>query len=176
MDAIATKQVARLLVLTFFVCVVCKADERPTWALHITEKGTVLKPVKRFSIGKTKKGSEFVQSLVRKHGQHLDRLAVQNAYGPDSRYLEIEIQTPTLKWVIRSWHPLIETNDELVVTSSGIEVLAGRQKVDVLKKQPQSFQQFRSLFDQIFGEVSKFEGNIVKAEASVNPKSRTGDN
>jgi hypothetical protein len=73
----------------------------------------------------------------------------RNLFGPDSGYVEITITNGDEKIVVRSWHPLYEKNQKVVVTSHGVESLGGRIKEEVLKADQEWYREARKVFDGI---------------------------
>ena len=73
----------------------------------------------------------------------------RNFFGPDSGYVEIMVTNGDEVIIVRSWHPLYETNQKVVVTSHGVESLDGRSKEDVLKADKEWYREARRVFDGI---------------------------
>lgn len=69
--------------------------------------------------------------------------------GPDSGYVEITITNGEETIVVRSWHPLFEKNEKLVVTSNGVEALDGRSRKEVLKADKEWYREARRVFDEV---------------------------
>ena len=73
----------------------------------------------------------------------------RNLFGPDSSYVEIMVTNGDEEIIVRSWHPLYEKNQKVVVTSHGVESLDGRLKEDVLKADKKWYREARRVFDGI---------------------------
>jgi hypothetical protein len=79
-----------------------------------------------------------------------DAPARQFHYGPDSRWLSIELYDagqPVLH--LGSWHELFEANPGLVVTETGVEPLGGRDREAVLAAQTAGHRAFRRRWQTI---------------------------
>ena len=73
----------------------------------------------------------------------------RNLFGPDSGYVEITVTNGEETIVVRSWHPLYEKNKKVVVTSSGVESLNGRNRDEVLKADKEWYREARRVFDSM---------------------------
>jgi len=73
----------------------------------------------------------------------------RNLFGPDSGYIEIRITNGHEEIMVRSWHPLYEKNKKLIVTSSGIESLNGRDRKEVLDADQKWYREARKVFDEV---------------------------
>lgn len=72
------------------------------------------------------------------------RLGRLDHLGPDSRFTVIDIHVDGTRTRMRSWHELAELSSRVVGTARGIELLQGREREDVLARQPQEYRQFRA--------------------------------
>ena len=75
-------------------------------------------------------------------------------FGPGSGYIEITLKNGRKTIVVRSWHPVLEKNKKLVVTSRGVEALDGRKRADILKADKVWYQEAKRCFDAITAYVT----------------------
>ena len=88
--------------------------------------------------------------------------------GPDSSSTIIAIDDGRRRLRMRSWHELFEQGTNLVVTSQGVEPLAGRNRQEVLEQQPEDYRRMRQTWSEIRQGVAAlvpkagepFEGTI----------------
>ena len=78
----------------------------------------------------------------------------QQMFGPGSGYIEITLKNGRKTIVVRSWHPVLEKNKKLVVTSRGVEALDGRKRADILKADKAWYQEAKRCFDAITAYVT----------------------
>jgi hypothetical protein len=70
--------------------------------------------------------------------------------GPDGRWTHIVVRVGTDTVIdVGSWHEVHEANPQLVVTATGIEALAGRQRDDLLAQQPDEHRSFRRRWELV---------------------------
>jgi hypothetical protein len=70
-------------------------------------------------------------------------------FGPDSTYHSIWLSTGAKHIRVESWHELLETNPNLVVTNGGVASLEGRKREDVIASDTKEFQTFRKLWSDL---------------------------
>lgn len=80
-------------------------------------------------------------------------------YGPDSAYREITICCSGREYVLRSWHPLYESNPNLVVGSYGVTSLNGQTREEVLSHDKPEYIAQRNAFDEIDRELRRRFGD-----------------
>ena len=76
--------------------------------------------------------------------------------GPDASFVRIDLEVEGRKLSLASWHPLFEKNPKLVVTSTSVMALEGRDREEVLKKEPAWFLEFRRVFDAVVKDAKAF--------------------
>jgi len=72
-----------------------------------------------------------------------------NNFGPDSSYRQIRLTHEGKVLTLKSWHPIYERNESVVVTSHGVMSSNGRSRADVLKDDDPDYVARRSAFDSL---------------------------
>jgi len=72
-----------------------------------------------------------------------------NNFGPDSQYRQIVFASLGRKVELKSWHPIYETNANVVAASYGLTGLDGQSRDEFLVKDDQDYVQKRTAFDEI---------------------------
>lgn len=92
---------------------------------------------------------EFTRRLWNDHGPAFDFRDWDN-FSPDKPYRRVVLEWEGKRIVLKSLHPLVELDPELVVTSGGVEPLAGRDRTEALASDddPQYLKK-REAFDAI---------------------------
>jgi hypothetical protein len=76
--------------------------------------------------------------------------------GPSANVEVIEINLPDRRIRLSSWHDLFEQNQNLIATSRGIEPLNGRNRDNVLAREPKEYRRFRHLWADIRSTVESW--------------------
>jgi hypothetical protein len=90
----------------------------------------------------------LLNSLERK-GTFTNQTLTRAHFGPDSRFTTIAIDDGQRRLKMQSWHELFEQNTNLVATDNGIQSLAGRNREEVLRRQPASYKDYRNTWSEI---------------------------
>jgi hypothetical protein len=95
----------------------------------------------------------------------LDRLAIRDAFtdkalarawfGPDAAYTTIVIRQGQRRLEMRSWHELAERGTNLVALASGITLLRGRNRENLLQSEPPEYRRFRETWSEVRRAVSE---------------------
>lgn len=70
-------------------------------------------------------------------------------YGPDSTFTTLAICDGDKRLSMQSWHELFERNANAVVLSSGVSGLNGRNRKELLSREPEEYQRFRSVWNTV---------------------------
>jgi len=88
--------------------------------------------------------------------------------GRNASYLQIDVKHENNTITITSLHPLYEGKLHVIATAdgSGLPTLGDRKMEDVIKAQPQSYQEFRRIFDSIYSNTTTAAKNAAANKPS----------
>ena len=79
-------------------------------------------------------------------------------FGPDSSYRKIEFVSKGRQVRLKSWHPLYETNSNVVAGSHGLTPLLGQSREAYLRGDDPTYVRQRKAFDEIEARLRKRYG------------------
>src|SRR5579862_3984339 len=86
-------------------------------------------------------------------GLFADRKLNSAKFGPDSHFTTMFIKSGKKQVVMQSWHEQFEANGTTVARSRGASGLEGRQRLEVLSKEPAEYLYYRFVWSETRGRL-----------------------